>query len=91
MNRTVAWAVIGAALGIGIIVGQTFARNVAPVTELGVTCLVLAEAESAGHLTPQKRADLLARLARSPDLAGKEREIASMLRTGCPNLFGSKR
>lgn len=90
MNKTVAWALIGAALGVGVIVGQTMARGLAPATELGITCLLLQEAQAAGHLDPQKRGELLAQLARSPETKGMEQQIANMLRTGCPNLFGVK-
>ena len=88
MNRMTAWALIGAALGIGVIVGQTLAQRITPATELGISCLMLREAEKSGHLDAQKRADLIAQLSKSPTLRGMDQQIAAMLKGGCGNLFG---
>lgn len=81
---------IGTALGVGIVVGQTAVRAFVPATEIALSCILLKEAESAGHLPPERRDALLGRLAQTPETSGLQRDLAGALRTGCPNPFGRK-
>jgi hypothetical protein len=84
MRTSYAWLTILGALIVGVIAANIFTRAATPVLQLGVTCLLLSEAEAAGHLTPEKRSELVAKVGQSSALQGKDREIALNLATGCP-------
>lgn len=84
MRTSYAWLTILGALVVGIIAANVFARLAAPVWQLGITCVLLSEAEAAGHLTAEKRAELVTKIGQSSALQGKDHDIALNLATGCP-------
>ena len=81
-----AWLTILGALVVGAIAGNFLIRSTGSVLQLSVACIFLSEAEKAGHLTAQKRGDLIDRAAASPSLSARDKEDLAKLKTQCPKI-----
>ena len=82
------WALLTVliALAAGAAAPLLFAQGARAPLRLSLSCMLLSEAEKAGHLMPDRRSALIEKLAASPSLPAADRQFVPQLGSGCPKL-----